>query len=484
MPMHNRSLQLAHMRRHPAGSSTVTAVNIFYNGQQLTGSALGGLLLRAGSTYTLVAKDQSGNTLSNAGTWSSSDATNAPINASTGLVSPSALAAATFTYTHTASGHTATANATVLPATTPISSESLTYANDAAFRANILSSVSSGTYVTPAPTGTTGSLYTDGTNEGLFTLDNTRPFMGNQTLLMTFPGGDASYGQLAAQFNGHTLRARVWLLVVKRYDPGFTTVGSGTGGAASYKDVGCFGWGNSPQGGDSRVAYSNTTGIYSSADLTLSGGIVGGFDETSVGTESTEWSSGKYLADIVLYEARSGTVMAQRVWRFYLGDHPLTTPLSGVNGGLLQAACNDGIAAGLASYGNPFGLNYNRTRNVGQVLYKSVAYFEYVDGTTNGDPYGLLQDATTPTLTGISGGSIAHGTTNNSIVLTGTNFTANCWPVFSNAKVYTKSITVNSTTQITVVVDVDATATTGAGTVLIHKGAALADTATQTVTVT
>jgi hypothetical protein len=458
--------------------NTVSSVSIFYNSQPALP-----MLFRIGSTYTLVAKDQSGNVLSGSvGTWSSSDATNAPIGASTGIAAPNAsLTGSTFTYTHTASGHTGTASATVLPATTTIVSDQATnYANDAAFRAAISSGVTTGTYTTPAPTGGGGSLYTDGVNEALITLDATRLFMGSKSFLMTFPGGEQSYTWLASNFAaGHTNIARAWALVVKRYDSGFTPVGSGVGGAASYKDFGMV-WGNEPSGAG-RITYTNTTDIDVSADVVSSGSLVGGFSETKVGNETTEWSSQNWFADVYLYEAISVSLMSARLWRFYLGNNPNVSPL--LSPTVIQGACNAGVTLALASGLQPFGINYNQTRNVGQILYKNIGYYEAVDGVVYGDPYGLLNDTSTPTLTGISGGTVTHGTNNNSIVLTGTNFTVNCWPSFSNAKIYPQSVTVNSTTQITVVVNVDATATTGAGTVSITNNSSQHTTSTQVVTV-
>ena len=110
----------------------------------------------------------------------------------------------------------------------------------------------------------------------------------------------------------------------------------------------------------------------------------------------------------------------------------------------------------------PFGLNFNN--NVRAIdMKKRTGYWGFIDGVVYGDPLGLLNDSTTPTLTGISGGTIAHGSSNNTITLTGTNLNDNCDVTFSNTGIRPQTITPNAgKTQLTIVVNVNSGATTGA----------------------
>jgi hypothetical protein len=447
---------------------TVTSVNLFYNS-----AAANPMLLFTGSTYTMVAKDQAGNVLSGVGTWSTTDGTNAPVNSSTGVISPAAgVTGATITYTHTASGHTASVAVSVLKQPTYLKSDAFTYANDAALRNAILNTVTTG-FATPAPTGTAGCLYQDGSNEGYATLDSTRPFMGNQTLLMTFPTGTSAPPNLSAPFA--TTYARMHVIEVKRYDSGFTTVGTG-GGASSYKD-GPF-LGNTGLSGRTGITYTNSNGIYGETYL-QSGSIVGGADETSIGTITTEWTDQAWYCDYYVYETVSGNIMAQTIWRFRVGANPLTGSL--IASASLGGPMNVGFSPMLMNSVGALGANYNQT--VISTLYKSLGFWGVVDGTTYGDPFGILNDTTTPTLTGISGGTVTHGDTGDTITLTGTNFTKWCGPNFSNAGILVQNFVINSSTTMTITVNVASGATPGAGTVTVSNRTSQHTTATQVVLV-
>lgn len=455
-----------------SAGGTVTSVNLFYNS-----AAAAPMLLFTGSTYTLVAKDQSGNVLgSGVGSWSSNDATNAPVGATTGIVAPaSGITGATITYTHTASGLTGTVTVSVLKQPTWLKSESVTYANDAALRSAILNSVTTGVN-TPSPTGTAGCLYQDGINEGSISLDATRPFMGRQSLLMTFPSG-GSPPQLAAPLPSTYLR--LWGLSAERYDTGFTTAGGG-GGAASYKD-GPFAY-NASQSGRTGMLYSNTNGIYGESDLVVSGSTVGGnpLVEVNVGTVGTEWTDQAYYCNIWVYEGISN-LMSVRCWRFKVGTNPNSANL--VSNTPCVGPMNVGYTPMAHNYFNAFGQNYNRTLT--STLYKSIGQWGVADGVTYGDPLGLLQDATTPTLSAIVGGTIAHGTTGATVTLTGTNLNINCYPTFSDSGVLVQSISLSGGgTTMTIVVNVTSGAPLGAGTVSVTNVSSQQTSGTQVVLIT
>ena len=83
--------------------------------------------------------------------------------------------------------------------------------------------------------------------------------------------------------------------------------------AKSYKDIGVA-WSNQSSGG-ARLTYSNINGMYLSADVIVNNGGQGGPDEVSVGSETTEWSSAKFLVDVFLYEGRSVSIPSIRLWR-------------------------------------------------------------------------------------------------------------------------------------------------------------------------
>ena len=465
------------------GNAVGPSILLFYNSV-----AAAPMLLRTGTSYTLVAKDQSGNVLDGTvGVWSSTDGTNAPINSLTGVISPSALCKATFTYTHTASGLAGTVTATVLPAATVLVSDTYAashYAIDSDFRANIRSSVTTG-YHTPPPTGGAGALYGDGVDEGRATLDATTLYNGDQSLLMSFPGGDNSAATLRAGFPGGALLSRIWVFVPKRYNSGFTPDGTngGTNGA-SYKDGPFIGWGNGTGQGRAAVLYTNTTRLAAEALTQAGGGSTGGVDETNIGTVTTEWTSEDWLGDIILYEGKCN-LMRIRGWRFYLGTHPITDAISGTPFDI-SGPMNVGVAVGLGNLVSPLGEVYNRVRGASQDMYKNVGDWEAVDGEVYGDPYSILNDSSTPTLTGISGGTIAHGTNGATITLTGTNFTTNCFLTFSNAGVLLQSLPVISGggTTMTLTVNVTSGASTGAGTVSITNYSSQQTTGTQVVTIT
>lgn len=496
--LHNKTLILAHAHRGGSGGSSVTSVTIWYNGQDV--STYGGLLLFTGTTYSLTAKDQLGNVLSNAsGTWGSSDATNFPVNSS-GVAAPaSGIGGGTITFTHTASGVVGTVLVSVLTAPPAVYKGSGTFTDTTALMGQIANYIGTDpTYNSglPAPTGTGTVLYFDGQGANHFFVDSTTPsrqFMGNPVMVDTLPTTTPVHdGSLATAISGIT---RFWSLQVVRFDPGFTMVGQGPG-AAAFK-IG--NWGIFSPGG--RVGMELTNGNSSGGTgghpggnfdlgcgLADSGGtLVGGSATQTLPDVTTEFYAGEVWVNLLLYEVRGGNIMSSRVGWWKIGSVPdLTFGNSGAGltvEGPMFGDASPGYRPPDPTEVQPTPVNYNQAPPYNQ-LYISLPLWQIVDGDTYGDPYGVLGDTSSPTLTAISGGTVARGDTADNVVLTGTNFTKNCWPVFSNAKIYPQSITINSSTQMTVVVAVDSTATTGAGTVLVHNGSSLQDSGTKTVTVT
>lgn len=479
-----------------AGGS-VTSVNLFYTGATSTQnvSLYGGMLLFAGNTYQILAKDQLGNTLSNgSGTWASSDATNFPINSS-GVVSPAAgISGGTATFTHTASGQVGTVKLSVLktPGAIYKQDSGANYANTAALSAKIWSSLgvdSSYNGGSPAGTGSTqgSSLYQDGSDVNHFSIDTTtasRQFMGNPPILNTLPQTTGGYGIMSTLTNGFQ---RAWGLQLLRFDPGFTMVGAG-GGAASFKNGN---WIDFSPGGNAGMVMTNGnnsggTGGAPGGTIALgcllnnSGTQVGGGSTTTVGTITTEFGLGEVWVSLILYENRGHNIMSSRVGWFKIGSVPNLT-FGGVTvEGPMTGGPNPTFVPPSPTEYTPTTVNFNQDPPAA-TQYVSILQWQLVNGDTYGDPFGVLNDTSSPTLTGITGGTVTRGDTADSIVLTGTNFTVNCQPIFSSIYVLPQSITINSSTQMTIVVSVNSGATPGAFTVLVNNQSSQANSATQPI---
>lgn len=472
-----------------SGSGSVTAVKLYLNGQDV--STYNGLLLFTGNAYTVTAKDQSGNTLSSgSGTWASTDVPNAPVS-SGGVMTPGAginTVPGVLTFTHAASGKVGSAPFSVLTTPPAIFKQMGSPANTTALMAQISSGLTTDAAYNsglPVPTGTGSPLISDGGYVNHFAIDSTTPgrqFMGKagmvNILSATTPPRTAELKTLSGSF------MRSWGLQIIRFDPGFTSVGVG-GGAAAFK------WGNwfNFSTGPGRVGPEQTNGDAPTGTIdnycsvvTPAGGYPTG--DFQVGGLSTEYTAGETWVSLLLYETRGNNIMSSRWGWFKIGDVP-STPFGGitVEGPMQGGASRTGAPPAILQY-EPSTVNYNRAPPPAD---QGVTIFDWmlVDGDTYGDPFGVLAPVgvATPTLTGITGGTVTHGTSSASVVLTGTGFNANCEPLFSNAKIYPQTITINSSTQMTVVVAVDATATTGLGTVLVKNKAIPASSGTQVVLV-
>lgn len=473
-------------------SGSVTSVHLFYTGNNSTVETTGGMLLFAGTTYQMVAKDQSGNVLSGgSGTWASTDATNFPVNSS-GLISPaSGKGGGSVTFTHTASGQVGTVLISVLKTPGAVYQQDwgYNYANTAALMGNIWSNVgvdSSYNSGLPVPTGPSNSLYIDGLGANHASVDSTtvaRQFMGNNAIVNTLPVTIGGHAVLRTTM-GTPSFTRLFAITIHRYDPPFTLHGTNVSSQA-YKIPPWVIVDNN--GGRINFELSNGNGTSGklSTDCITRGpsSAIGGGTSLNNGNLTTELTNGEWWVDCFVYENRAGNIMSARYCHFKIGDVPAMTygPLATVNEGPMIGNPPAGPVPKGAAY-SAVGENYNEDPPVA-TDYHVINGWMVVDGETYGDPFGILADATSPTLTGISGGTIVQGDLTDVITLTGTNFNLNCWPVFSNNGIYAQSINVSSSTTMLVTVAVDPTATTGAGTVLVHNGSSKTDSATQVVTV-
>jgi hypothetical protein len=476
------------------GGGSVTSANVYFHNttrtNNLGGSIVRQMLMRAGTSYQLTVKDQAGNVLDGTvGTWEAIDydtqaaSTKAPIGSTSGLATPNAVCGVKYIYTHTATGVQAICEATVIGAATPLVEEAFDYADDAAFRNNIRNSVTTG-YATPAPTGGAGALYQDGLSEGYITLDSSRPFMDMKTGRVTFNSGFSGTIALRAKHTGIT---RGWIVTVNRHEPGFNCGSYNGSSAGSYKD-GPF-WNQAGAIGRYDLAYSNGDNIGANLYCQLlvqsgGSGMSGMSDQTvqqDIPETRTQWSSGDFYLTIIQYEARIGLwEMWSRMVRVRLGENPLTKnrfdnvgPATGKT--IVGGACQSGYPAFIMDTISPFGENMNNA--VASTIFKNQAYWEVVDGTSVADPLGFGGDTSAPTISSISGGALTIGGTNQVITINGSGFNEHCQPVFSNsairahfAALNTPAIVVVSPTQMTVAVDVPAgTAADAAGTITIKN---------------
>lgn len=473
------------------GGGGVMSVKLYYtnatSGIEQDVSTYGGMLFFTGNSYTLVAKDQSGNVLSSgSGVWATTDLTNAPVSTS-GVVTPSAgVSGGSISFTHTASNVTGSTLFSVLKTPGAIYKQMGIPLTTTALMAQISSGLSvDSTYNggNPHPTGSGGSvIYSDGLRVNHMSIDSTTPgrqFMGKSGMVNAIP----TTGGWAELRTFHNAFTRSWGLQVLRFDPPFSLNGTGGGDAA-------FKLGNwmdfSPSG---RVGSEMSQGMGTSGQLVNYCSLsVGGDPEAvkRVGLLTNELTAGAVWASLILYESRGGTILSSRWAWFKIGTVPFT-PFGGVT---LEGPINGGaspvttVAPKPIQY-EPATVNFNQNPPT-QNQYVTIFDWHLVNGDTYGDPYGILAatGVATPTLSGISGGTVARGATAASVVLTGTNLNANCQPLFSNAGVYPQSITINSSTQMTVVVAVGSGATPGAGTVTVNNQASQTTSGTQVVTVT
>lgn len=487
-------------------ASTVTSVILQYNSVPLAAPYTPSLLLRTGSAYVFPVKDQAGNTLSSAGTYSVTGGTETdfPINATTGSLTPATSAAGkatTITYTHTATGLTASASLTALKPSTPMFADQASNYTGTASGANPwMANIWNGggvtvnpTYSSNTPTGSSNARYQGADSGGRvnqITIDNSAPrlFMGNPVWNMAFvPSGN--YCAISATVPAFTGK-RGWFLTIERFDVGFNMIGTGGAGtgAFAYKNAPWFLW----QGYSGRCGVEWTAGTATGGDIDANpavqngGTVIGGAQPIKIGSLTTEFTGGQYFLAITLVEDRAGTLVSTRYWRKPLGT-AIGNPLSAspVINGIVEGPMTSLTLAtpSLQPLTKPMGANLNQGIPSGQEYDKQIGYWEVVDGTVYGDPYGLFPNEPTATLTGITGGTVQPGDLSKTVTLTGTNFTVNSEPRFSQAGVKVQKITLTSATTLTVLVSLDPSVPANIGTVLVYNAMTQLSTTTQVFTV-
>ena len=230
------------------------------------------------------------------------------------------------------------------------------YASTAAFLANV----------------GVGRYYNDGSNQALAAIDPNVRYDGHQTLRYDLPAGTANVPQLWPALP--TRLGDVWLRVVLRYSPGFTTAGtSGAGVSNSYK---LFGLGFGNVYGTTRFEVTNTTQYYLYAAV-LDGSI--SYDAAPGGSISTEWSDGGWYDYYLHYQVLSPSQIRTRVFRARVGQTPVLVAT-------IANTVKAGSPAPLIGFVQ-LGLNFNQVRSKSESLWYGM--WEAVDGSRYPNPYAI-----------------------------------------------------------------------------------------------
>ena len=198
----------------------------------------------------------------------------------------------------------------------------------------------------------------------LMSLDTAVRYDGHPTARSDMPAFESGLGMLAVPV---PRLKNVWLRVVLRFSPGFTTAGRLTSTANSLKLIG-WGWAGDDGRGDLEI--TNTT------EYQLHWNVPGApFVSVNAGVVDEEWSDGKWRVFVIHYQATSGTTTRTRAW-------------IGLPGGklTLRATANGvGHALGVREFAWPF--YFNQSRRLKQAIW--TGEWTLVDGSANANPFGV-----------------------------------------------------------------------------------------------
>lgn len=319
------------------------------------------------------------------------------------------------------------------------------FANDAAWRAVINSSLSTYDNPSQAGTGDGSSLFSDGRCVDLIDLDNTVLFNGEKTFRLNFPPSTDVTGILRTYSIGAT--DRVWIRRYIKYKPGFTTIGIGSGGAAGYK-VGPFTNFESVPGypvttyGRTGPEFTNTN-QYVMVGCPQDNACLSAPPASYGNNETTAWDDEKWYVHITRFEKISSDSFVSQHWIQEYGSPEPPQLITDLTSTMIEEYDMPGF------YGiSLFGENYNRVRTAGQNL---DMYFGPIGlWTTDPDPFNLLDQ--------LPIGSVTVEPTSASILVaatqkfTGTVRNTNEEPMPEEPVTYSSSntsiATVNSTTGV------------------------------------
>lgn len=328
--------------------------------------------------------------------YTMSNAAVATVNSTSGAITMVAAGSCTFTVTDSISGKTATSGTFTVSAaadTQPglsglqvLGDDYTGYANTSQFLSHV-STIAGGT-------GPTNSLYTDGRNATLASIDETVLYNGHHTLKYSIPESSAENPELWPTLP--SLMSHVWFRARIRFTPGFTTHASGL----TYNDQGqlvpssdaykLLGWGydDGTNYGSGRIEITQTTqyqnywGMNRKSDNVFSGGNVATHDDARAFCDNVvnEWTDGEWYTYIVEIDNTTPT----GVTRFYIGKGIGTPVLRGTATGSM-------VSGGICTAMNSVlcGLNYNQYRNAGQSFSLNYGCWEVVDGNAHPNPFNL-----------------------------------------------------------------------------------------------
>lgn len=222
-------------------------------------------------------------------------------------------------------------------------------------------------------------------------LDSNVLYKGHPTLKYFQPESVANTPQAQVYF---TPKDSIWVKMMVRYEPGWTTVGNGftwngstyAPSAASYKVL-FFGWNN----------------YYGRGEMEYAGGsgqIIGMGMQTQSGTKVMlpkyspyfsalkQWSDGLWHQYIFLMERVSLTEMRLRHWQAPDGQTPVLK-------GDIRGTTINGLSVESVRF-ITLGANYNQVRKAGQNQFWNLGEWEIVDAAVEPDPYGILNSIPIP----------------------------------------------------------------------------------------
>ncbi len=315
-------------------------------------------------TITVSVNGTSGKSAVTVGTGTTAPTTTSPSSTSTPTPSTS-------TPTPTTSG-IGSSTGTGLSGLALYSDDFTSYHSTADLWANISSLIGgTGNYQT--------TLYNDGANGQLTTLDSTVLYNGHATMRYSQPGGTGATPMMYHWFSSGVNLTHMWYRTKVRFSPGWTDTGTLTNCANAYK---LLGWGWSGFYGRGTIEITNTTQyqLYWYATSTTTGAMLSGGNFTSGGNISTEWTDGRWYEYIIEYQITSDTSAVARYWMAPDGQTPV---LQAVNTGTGPAGTIPTV------HGVFLGLNFNQVRTAAQNQAVWFAEWEVVDGTQHANPFNL-----------------------------------------------------------------------------------------------
>lgn len=221
------------------------------------------------------------------------------------------------------------------------------------------------------------TIYTDGWQQNLVSLDTNVLYNGHPTMKLSMPGGQKNCPALWAKLpNALDI---LWFRTKIRFSPGFTTTGT-IGGGNAFK---LLAWGHDTYDGSGRLEIANTNQyqLYWNIQAKGSGSLVGGGQYALDGTISSEWSDSGWYDYIIKVDRSKGTVATIGWWMAKDGSTPVS------KGNTTEAMLNGSQMPHITSVGFAIEFNQQRAATQNQALW--IGQWEVISGTQSPNPYGL-----------------------------------------------------------------------------------------------